>query len=552
MTKIAGDLLEECLAKELPKGCQFTVHHLSSTRTECAAIFAAPPPEPAEQTERESHFLSVSIDQNGEQLQVFAIEVLVFTTTNLTTLFVSKADSTGYLHLLGLPKETPSSLRIISTAYVRWLIDKSTRPDHRILLSLFARAQNQYLFPGSIENPQKHVLDDRSLIKWWVKVIDPILETSEELQQEEVEPSQKRRTGLKAFEKQGYLRVPGCDVYSTRSFLPKDPRIENNPNSRWKVADPLRGLHQNANLPERCLIPRFPDDPKARFVIDLDDELPSEETQQSSTEDQTPPSSQPAAMGRWRSVRSLEDFWEMMAFRQECSAGRLVGFIWAVFPPKETGESLKEVNGGGDSGQVSAHGLLTPHNSQNGVTFRAPPNVVPNAEPSGADVPSQIAQSGSDASVVSDLGLSRALERPSTEATANINQDLSSGEVVLSQYDYGAVGDLLLQLDYGNEEAARSSTMNWIDHVAKKANVPEWGKLVEGRKDIPLASDSAVNGSTTNTLDSSFFKKKKRPIDDITTSANVASGAQTLASGLIRKKVKPNREGESPETKFTT
>ncbi len=35
--------------------------------------------------------------------------------------------------------------------------------------------------------------------------------------------------------------------------------------------------------------------------------------------------------GNWKSVKSLDMFWEMMAYRQECSSGRMTGFIWLVF-----------------------------------------------------------------------------------------------------------------------------------------------------------------------------------------------------------------------------
>jgi len=72
-------------------------------------------------------------------------------------------------------------------------------------------------------------------------------------------------------------------------------------------------------VPPRCLIPHFPDDPKSRFLDELDDEMSR---------------SQAKASGEWKTVKSLDVFWEMMAFRQECSAGRMVGFIWVVFTPE--------------------------------------------------------------------------------------------------------------------------------------------------------------------------------------------------------------------------
>ncbi|GJC93019.1 H3 K56 histone acetylation protein KAT11 [Colletotrichum higginsianum] len=74
-------------------------------------------------------------------------------------------------------------------------------------------------------------------------------------------------------------------------------------------------------VPARCLIPRFPDDPKSRFRDELDEE--------------TGKSKQLKTTGQWKSVKSLDTFWEMMAYRQECSSGRLTGFIWVVFDTQE-------------------------------------------------------------------------------------------------------------------------------------------------------------------------------------------------------------------------
>lgn len=64
----------------------------------------------------------------------------------------------------------------------------------------------------------------------------------------------------------------------------------------------------------RDVVPVFPDDPKARFLHDLkgDGQL---------------------------STTTLGQFWELMEHRQECSSGRLVGFISMVC---EANKSVKE------------------------------------------------------------------------------------------------------------------------------------------------------------------------------------------------------------------
>src|SRR6266487_4672259 len=35
-----------------------------------------------------------------------------------------------------------------------------------------AWAQGQYLFPGSVENSRKHILNDRGLVKWWCRALN--------------------------------------------------------------------------------------------------------------------------------------------------------------------------------------------------------------------------------------------------------------------------------------------------------------------------------------------------------------------------------------------
>lgn len=346
-----GSTLEERLAKSLPEGCRFTINHLSTPPTACPAIYAAPPNEEPEETYCESHFLSVSIDSDGSQVQVFAIEVLIYTTEYLTTLFVSKADSTGYLYLLKLPHGTPSPLKILSTTFLQYLIEGRGRADRRLVLSLFARAQNQYLFPGSIENSYKHVLDDRGLIKWRCKVVDQILGAYDN-DSNALEEKRKGNVRDELDSKpHGFLTVPGCDTYETRSFLPKGEWDQIPEKHRW--------------------LTRFPDDPKARFVETLDDEIPDEDSEPSLSQHPASPSKK-RNNGRWRSVKSLEQFWEMMQFRQECSSGRLVGFLWATFQPArvcEGQETLDEEH----SQNLSQSALPTPLDSQHGEGSLLPP-----------------------------------------------------------------------------------------------------------------------------------------------------------------------------------
>ncbi len=543
--------LEERFAKLLPQGCRFTIHHLSTPPTECPAIFAAPPGELPEDTYCESHFLTASINSDRRQLQVFAIEVLIYTTEILTTLFVSKADSTGYLHLLKLPKGTPSPLRILSTTFLQYLIEERRRPDRRLVLSLFARAQNQYLFPGSVENSHKHVLDDRGLIKWWCKVVDPILGVYANDEDDRVSKTNGSTPSKPEMKSHGFLRVPGCDMYETRGFIPKSGHAKGQ--RRWSTTDPLVELGKSPHLPERCLIPRFPDDPKARFVEQLDDELPDEVTQPSLSQKEDGPSAT-RHPGRWRSVQSLEQFWEMMSFRQECSSGRLVGFLWAVFSPANLERPQNPCDLVENTHKLSQSALPTPLDSQQQESARLPPQSPlrssPTLEPPSKTPP----MSPSNPSLApSPVKAEETAIQAQPEEMKNYCWPLSSrGEVVLRQNDYEQVGNLLLRLDYADEKIAADSTRKWIDDVAQRAGVKNWGYTVAGEFVLPVIND-AGNSANPAVLDAGLIRKRKGPPNNLEgpsdepASINGTPAVNMLSTGLIRKKAKvANHVGPVP------
>lgn len=543
--------LKQCFAKLLPQGCRFTIHHLSTPPTRSPAIFAAPPGDQPEDTYCESHFLSVSIDPDGPQLQVFAIEILIYTTDYLTTLFVSKADSTGYLHLLKLPKGTLSPLRILSTIFLQYLIEERRRPDRRLVLSLFARAQNQYLFPGSVENNHKHVLDDRGLIKWWCKVVDPILSIYGNNEDDRISKANGSTASEPGTKSHGFLRVPGCDTYEMRGFIPRSGHTEGQ--RRWSTTDPLVELGKLPHLPERCLIPRFPDDPKARFVEQLDDELPDDVTQSaiSQTDDVL---SATKHTGRWRSVQSLEQFWEMMSFRQECSSGRLVGFLWAVFWPNNLDSTRKPGDLVQNTHKPSQSALPTPSESQHQESGRLPPQSplrsspgpephsktppVPPSNPSPAPTPVK----AKEAPIQAQLEESKSYYWPVS----------SRGEVVLRPKDYERVGSLLLRLDYADEKIAADSTQKWIDDVAQRAGVENWGYTVAGEV-VPTVVNEAGNSADPAVLNAGLIRKKKRSANNLDGSSgepapvNGTTAVNMLSTGLIRKKAKvANHVGSVP------
>ena len=547
MDSCHGFTLCDRLAKVLPEGCHFTVHHLSTPPTQSPPLYAVPPRGLAEETYCESHFLSISIDSNGDQLQVFGIEVLIYSTELLTTLFVSKADSTGYLYLLQLAPGTPSPLKCISTTFLRYLIEERRRTDRRLVLSLFARAQNQYLFPGSVENPHKHVLDDRGLIKWWCQVVDPILDCDQNDGAYQNGKAQDAATKGNESKSHGFLRVPGCDAYETKTFLPKDERSRTSGTHRWEISDPLRRLGKSSHLPERCLIPRFPDDPKARFVEQLDDELPEEEDPVSQTQIlKTGNTSKTPSIGRWRSVKSLEEFWDMMSFRQECASGRLVGFLWAVF------QTAAQIGTGptGDNGEhthnpsrmplpapeVSRHqdsGLLPPQSPLKSSSAPMFPSTPTSPAPALPEQTPTTSPFKAREYIISSL----------PEKTPYYLWPKSSrGEVILRQQDYKRAGILLLRLDYADRDIAVDSTKRWLKDVAEKAGIDSWGRTVLGKLQVSTGADAVKSLGNPTMLSAGLIRKKKRPTEESTADGTYTKaergGINSLSGGLLRKKAK--------------
>ncbi|PSR79521.1 histone acetylation protein-domain-containing protein [Coniella lustricola] len=491
--------LHDKLAGVLPRGYKFTIHHLSTPPTRTDPLYSPPPGARPDRTYRESHFLAVSIDaiarprdrstptslpsspftpgatassdsSNVRQVLVLALEIFVFSTAWTTTFFVSKADSTGYLYLLNLPKGTPSPIRQVCSAFISYLVEERRRANVQTIVSLFARAQNQYLFPGSVENKGKHVLDDRGLVRWWCRVLNSVMEGQGGHEEALFRPS-SNRGGWE--HKKAYLVVPGLDLHESRAFLPRTPAAQSN----WALAHPLERISHFANeydwVPPRCLVPKFPDDPKSRYRDELDFEASK--------------SAQYEEKGLWRSVTTMERFWEMMAFRQECSGGHMTGFLWLVLEP---------------SGWTSAHNtssrtepLLSPSASFDG-TVQLPitppkrrdglPASTPRSSPSKlAVVPTSMQQSpvkGGEASPAKRT--KKTLKGPIQPRLPRVKKHARNyvpniptstiyyswpaegrGTRIVAEADYKRAVDLLTKLDFETLELAVRSSKRWTSEV---------------------------------------------------------------------------------------
>jgi hypothetical protein len=138
---------------------------------------------------------------------------------------------------------------------------------------VFARAQPQYLFARSAENKSKSILNDRDLVSWWLSVLNKV-----------------------PIKCKGWWSVPGID--DTVSAL-----IEVGARKRgWKASEKIQWSYGTSYSPDAdasLVIPRFDDDAKSRLLKTVG----SEET------------------------TTVADFWNLLAFGEECGSGKVTGFF---------------------------------------------------------------------------------------------------------------------------------------------------------------------------------------------------------------------------------
>ncbi|RMD43733.1 hypothetical protein DV735_g1392, partial [Chaetothyriales sp. CBS 134920] len=481
-------LLESHLADVLPKDWKAQIYHVSTPATVTAPILAPPPGQKEETTLRESHFLAVASASEGTAspapVFIYAIEILIFTTARLTTIFVSKADSSGFRPKFDAPKTSGSIVQSITHAFLDYLLVPRLGKG-KLVLSLFARAQNQYLFAGSIDNAEKHVLDDRQLIKWWCKILDHVWRPYDQ----STGPSGKR------LDITAHLVVPGCDKVETRVFFPPSTRLDPTASPKWLNSYPGRFVSGDEGLPPRCAVPRLPDDPKSRFLDDLDGDYVGPE-------------------GQWRSVKSLDQFWEMMAYRQECHAGRLVGFIWITFQTE--GVDMAE--------SILDHSPETvPPTPLHSVSEVASAPEVQHSSPLHDQKRDTAVQGVNSTDLINtitplhDQKTDTAVQGANSTAlidtiTPLVNNATHKGEATLNPQNYDVLMDFLLQLDFTGRDTAAESTRKWTERVIELAAIPIFGQTITGRQtavenSTGMAAESAQEATVLTGI------KKKRKVD---------------------------------------
>jgi hypothetical protein len=249
----------------------------------------------------EPHSSAITDSTNTPRILSSALEatLYLFPATSSSILYIGKIDTTGF------SKVAPSPARTLARATIDYFVRPDTRPaecGQRVWVHLFARAQSQYLFPDSADWKEKRVLGDAGLVRWWWSLFGDVAR--------DVAETRKDQPGM-------YIPRRESITISLNSFSPLDMRFKGtklwyilpgftdleayhtlSSGSSFKLAqagelpwtyghpydDPLvsfplwtRSLDTASSHLEditkaksiACLIPTFPDDPKARFLGEI-------------------------------------------------------------------------------------------------------------------------------------------------------------------------------------------------------------------------------------------------------------------------------------------
>jgi len=309
----------------------FKLTYLKSHSRRCFSLF--PWAQQHQDIKVYTQDLLLSVAETGndcpEAVPTFGLEAILFhiPSTQVSLLYIAKADTTGIF-------DRPSVAKIVSSSFNAWHINNAPAgTDFRV--HVFGRSASQYLFPGSVENPHKRVLSDKRLCAWWKSVLESTAGLVNARKRKDV---------------QSWFSLPGYDEGEAKRLIAAKPG--NQENLSWSYGHPYSTLSPICLLPSLTntptlgdLIPAFPDDPKSRYLTSLTSSPMSAAGEPGDYEDAHLSSlSNDKQLEQQRGVEksrlasiSLEEYWEGLAFRQECCSGAVVGFFCLAYKDvKET------------------------------------------------------------------------------------------------------------------------------------------------------------------------------------------------------------------------
>ncbi|KAG8961181.1 hypothetical protein FRC03_005687 [Tulasnella sp. 419] len=371
----------------LPGSCRLSVHLLVTTPHKYLGLYPhSSLPLKSRPTVYQQNILALvsvsSPSDHSDAVFISAIEAALYVTpqSHSSILYISKVDSTG--------QHTPlisSPTRCFVTSFLDFFASPTSRPTPYLRIQLFARAQSQYLFPNSSQFSGKRVLSDVKLCKWWKDVFSQV--------------AAKTRNEWANSPPRLFYLLPGFTKDEAGNMLRSVSEQDD-----WEYGHPYRlpairmytavtSPEHDASFPPHDLfdiIPTFSDDPKARFLVEL---VATNKVDNKSVRDEVPKSPpkkkvkmEQAIVGENRSGQneeeadmgslgndkersrqlisiSMDEFWERMGFRQECSQGAVTGFFVVDFQPVIPIEA--------ESATFSASGIRKSHSSQVSPTLHA-------------------------------------------------------------------------------------------------------------------------------------------------------------------------------------
>ena len=334
------DALLQGLAN-LPGTREFHIHVLVSAPRKHSNLYPFAEPRPKTFLQDILILLSEQPTPDSPRVFVSAIEASLYHVPSASSavLYISKVDSTGQA-------TSPSPTQALVRALLTYYVDPTTRPlpAAHFWVHLFARAQNQYLFPNSVEFPGKRPLTDLQLCAWWKRQLSLVAQAVSTRAEATHVRLFHLLPGLGELEATHALdRVYGS---STTTSATSVPWSYGHPYCQTQVPLPCSPIGRGEKLPHiGHVIPWFDDDPKARFLDEIAYTMDAEgvksperkrartsRTSQRSEEDAESGSDRKEATKTERTGRalgkvSIEEFWERMSFRQECIAGAVTGFF---------------------------------------------------------------------------------------------------------------------------------------------------------------------------------------------------------------------------------
>ncbi|KAG9019756.1 hypothetical protein FRB90_009626 [Tulasnella sp. 427] len=347
--------------KTIPGLSSLVLHVLVSPPRKCTGLFphTSIPQKQRPKVLQQDYLILVSQspeDDLSSMCLVSAVESVLYTmpATHASLVYISKVDSTGQI-VPGSGSPTPTLVKSL----LRWFTQPSTRPSTLVRIQLFARAQNQYLFPNSSMHTGKRVLTDVKLCRWWKDVLTDLVEKHQE--------DTKSAGGAGAHATSTalwrcYYLFPSLSLMEAEYML-KNAKPTNQPDvpttaTTWLYSHAYTSPDSRSfgitststsptsvpSPPETPLdifdhIPTFSDDPKARFLHELaatdkaEANAPARKKQKRNSdpseqqEDDAEDASKLSKPSKKAESISQDEFWERMVFRQECSSGAVTGFF---------------------------------------------------------------------------------------------------------------------------------------------------------------------------------------------------------------------------------